>query len=112
VPGGALAPAGKDFMKLSTFLLMTALFGLLPACNSQCESQCEDRKECTEATIDDQTRDCEQYCSDDEAQAKAKGCETERDAMLDCLSDHGDICSNAAFDACASQVTALTSCEL
>jgi hypothetical protein len=99
-------------MKLSTWLLVPALFGLLPACSSQCESQCEDKKECTDAPIEDRARDCEQYCSDDAAKAEAKGCETEREAMLDCLSDHGDICSSTAFDTCASQVTALTSCEL
>ena len=73
-------------MKLST-LLLPALFGLLPACQSKCESLCEDSKVCTAATPDQRARDCEQYCEDDEAKAKSKGCETERDAMLDCLSD-------------------------
>lgn len=99
-------------MKLSMLLLVPAVFCLLPACSSQCESQCEDKKECTDATVDERVRDCEQYCSDDEAKAEAKGCETEREAMLDCLSDHGDVCSSTASDACAAQVTALTSCEL
>lgn len=99
-------------MKLSTFLLVPALFGLLPACSSQCESLCDAKKECTTATVDERARDCEQYCGDDEARAKAKGCETERDSMLDCLSDQGDVCSNTAYDACAVQVNALNACEL
>lgn len=98
-------------MKLSTLLLVPALFGVLPACSSQCESQCEDRKECTGATVDERARDCEQYCSDDDAKAEAKGCEAEREAMLDCLSDQDDVCSNTAND-CDAQVKALSSCEL
>ena len=99
-------------MKLSTLLLVPALFGLLPACSSQCESLCEDQKECTGATVDQRARDCEQYCSDDETNAEAKGCETEREAMFDCLSDQGDVCSSTAYDACQAEVKALSACEL
>lgn len=93
---------------LGLLLLLTVLG--VSGCRADCESNCEEHQACTDASEEERSRDCRDYCEQLEKANKDR-CEDQYDAMLSCENAQDDVCTVTAEQACARQRAAWVVCK-
>jgi hypothetical protein len=106
--GGVVLGKGMNFGCIRPLLIVLALAAA--GCRADCESNCEEHKACSDASQEERSRDCADYCEQLDKVNKDH-CEDQYDAMLSCENAQEDLCSISAEQACARQRTAWVVCK-